>query len=214
MDETALAEAIAGAKRGEAEAFDRLVDAYARRLNGFLFRLTGSRQETEDLLQEVFLRVVRNIPGYAHDGKFDAWLFRIAANLVRDGVRRSKRAPKMFTKAGPAGDNGETGVDALDDVAGDEPAADAGMIRDERVDALNAALTELSESEREVILLRHYSQMSFKEIADATGVPLGTALARGHRGLEKLRRLMEAAETEAGSRVALNEPNALKGVRS
>ena len=188
MDETALAETIEAAQRGEPGAFDRLVDAYARRLHGFLYRLTGSRQETEDLLQEVFLRLVRNIASYAHDGRFEAWLFRIAANLVRDGVRRKQRAPTLIVRAGK--DNGDGATDAVDD---------AGLMHGEAVDALNVALGQLSEAEREVVMMRHYSQMSFKEIAAATGVPLGTALARGHRGMEKLRNIMEAADADDGT---------------
>jgi len=197
MDEMALAETIEAAQRGEPGAFDRLVDAYARRLHGFLYRLTGSRQETEDLLQEVFLRLVRNIASYAHDGRFEAWLFRIAANLVRDGVRRKQRAPTLIVRAGK--DNGDGATDAVDEIEGSEPMADAGLMHGEAVDALNVALGQLSEAEREVVMMRHYSQMSFKEIAAATGVPLGTALARGHRGLEKLRNIMEAADADDGT---------------
>lgn len=210
MDETALAEVIAGAQRGEPGAFDRLVDAYARRLHGFLYRLTGSRQETEDLLQEVFLRLVRNISSYAHDGRFEAWLFRIAANLVRDRVRRKQRRPAMIVRA--SGENTDGANDAVDDLAGDEPSADANMLHGEAVDALNAALGQLSDAEREVVVMRHYSQMSFKEIAAETGVPLGTALARGHRGLEKLRKIMEAVDADDGS-ITSNNHHPKKGLR-
>ena len=73
------------------------------------------------------------------------------------------------------------------------------MVHGEEVDALNAALGTLPEAEREVILLRHYSQMSFKEIATLMNVPLGTALARGHRGLAKLRKLMGADGASDGA---------------
>jgi len=191
MDEAALAEAIRGAQRGEALAFDRLVDAYAPRLHGFLYRLTGSRQEAEDLLQEVYLRLVRTIAAYSHDGRFDAWLFRIAANLVRDRVRRRRRSPTILSGEGPE-DGEATGASMLSQIDGHGPGVDAAMMLREELDELGVALAELPAAEREVILLRHFSQMSFKEIASATGVPLGTALARGHRGLARLRKLMDA----------------------
>lgn len=189
MNEAALAEAIRGAQQGDATSFDRLVDAYAPRLFGFLFRLTGSRQEAEDLLQEVYLRLVRTIEAYTHDGRFDAWLFRIAANLVRDRVRKVRRSGKFVSGAGDAGDDGNGSL--IESVEAETPGVDRQMALSEEVDALNRALAQLPEAEREVVVLRHFSQMSFKEIAEATEVPLGTALARGHRGLEKLRKLMD-----------------------
>ena len=185
MNEAALAEAIRGAQQGDATSFDRLVEAYAPRLFGFLYRLTGSRQESEDLLQEVYLRLVRMIEAYTHDGRFDAWLFRIAANLVRDRVRKVRRTGKFVSDAGDDG-NGSL----IDSIESAEPEIERGLVLSEEMDALARALAELPEAEREVIALRHFSQMSFKEIAEATNVPLGTALARGHRGLEKLRKLM------------------------
>ncbi len=192
MNEADLAETIRGAQRGDPAAYDRLVDAFCRRLAGFIYRLTGSRQDAEDLVQEVFVRVVRMINAYQHEGRFEAWLFRIAANLVRDRVRRSMRAPRVTT-----GDLSDGGADGQGDVGGlgglpsHEPTADAALQLDEEIDALNAALARLPDSEREVILLRHFTGLSFKEIADMTQVPLGTALARGHRGLKRLRGLMQ-----------------------
>lgn len=201
MDEAALAELIHRAQRGDAAAFDRLVDAYGHRITGFLHRMTGARQDAEDLVQEVFLRLVRTMGNYRHDGRFEAWIFRIAANLARDRVRRAQRAPKFVAiKTGggaEAGDASEPG--SLDTIAGSSEPADAAMDRDEQTRALHAALAMLPETEREVMMLRHFSQMSFKEIAEMAGVPLGTALARAHRGLKRLREIMTAGDA-AGDR--------------
>ena len=197
MDEAALAEAIRGAQQGNATSFDGLVDAYAPRLFGFLFRLTGSRQESEDLLQEVFLRLVRTIEAYTHDGRFDAWLFRIAANLVRDRVRKTKRSAKFVSGSADSNEDGNGSL--IESIESDEPDGGRRLEMTEEVEALNRALAQLPEAEREVVVLRHFSQMSFKEIAEATEVPLGTALARGHRGLAKLRKLMEPAGDEASN---------------
>jgi len=181
-----LAATIHGAQAGNAACFDRLVEQFAGRLYGFLYRLTGSRSDAEDLMQEVFVRVVRVIADYQHEGRFEAWLFRIAANLCRDRVRRISRLPKHHTL-----EDGEDDAAGSDFVAG-SGGPDSRMAKNEELDALGAALAQLPDVERTVIMLRHFSQMSFKEIAEVTGVPLGTALARAHRALGRLRMLMGA----------------------
>ncbi|HVP11565.1 MAG TPA: sigma-70 family RNA polymerase sigma factor [Phycisphaerae bacterium] len=194
MDDSALAELIRGAQSGDPASFDRLVEQFATRIFGFLFRMTGSRHDAEDLMQEVFVRVVRTIGSYKHDGRFESWLFRIAANLARDRLRRLKRAPKMLGgMLAPSGDGDQgTSSASLERAAGVHEPADAALTRGEEMDALNAALAKLPAGEREVLMLRHFSQLSFKEIAQAVGCPLGTALARAHRGLAHLRGLMGA----------------------
>lgn len=190
MDGEALEGAISGAQKGDAACLDRLIEHFAGRIFGFLFRMTGSRHDAEDLMQEVFVRLVRMISAYQHDGRFEAWLFRIAANLARDRLRRTRRGPKFVGPA--AGNDGDLGGGSphLEELSSRNVPVESRLIHREEMDALNAALLELPDAEREVVMLRHFSQMSFKEIADATGVPLGTALARGHRGLGKLRAIM------------------------
>ena len=191
MDGEALSAAILGAQRGDSACLDRLVEHFAGRIFGFLYRMTGSRQDAEDLMQEVFVRLVRMIGAYKHDGRFEAWLFRIAANLARDRVRKVRRSPKLLALVESDVEGASlSGVTSMDDLASADEPVDADLVRAESVDALHAALNELPAAEREVIMLRHFSQMTFKEIAEATNVPLGTALARGHRGLARLREIM------------------------
>ena len=192
MEADRLSDVIRRAQAREPAAIDELVEAYHRRLYGYFYRLTGSRPDAEDLLQEVFVRVVRVISGYQHDGRFDAWLFRIAGNLVRDRIRRIQRS-----KVGEAPDDGAGGSDDWWNRTPDESmdAPGDGLDRREQLDRMQTAIEQLPEAEREVILLRHFSQLSFREIADSMGTPLGTALARAHRGLTKLRELMNAEET-------------------
>jgi RNA polymerase sigma-70 factor (ECF subfamily) len=187
MDAATLADLIGRARRREPAAFDELVDLYSARLFGYFCRLTGSRHDAEDLLQELFVRVVRTIEQYEHDGRFEAWLFRIATNLVRDRVRRAKRAAHVSFQ--PRSAEGGDPIEELADPATDQPSS--GIDRAEQIDRLQDALARLPEAEREVILLRHFSQLPFKEVADAMGTPLGTALARAHRGLARLRELMD-----------------------
>ena len=90
-DAAQLTDVIERAQRREPDAFDTLVDLYSSRLFGYLYRRTGSRHDAEDMLQEVFVRLVRTLDRYTHDGRFEAWLFRIATNLIRDRVRQLQR---------------------------------------------------------------------------------------------------------------------------
>jgi len=189
MNADELAAWIRRAQAGEAAAFDALIECYSARLYGYLYRLTGSRDDAEDLLQDVFLRVVRMIGRYEHDGRFEAWVFRIATNLIRDRVRRVRTSPSIA---------GDSDIDLLgDEAAATEPHDPSWRMQvAEDTDRLQRALEKLSRPEREVIMLRHFSDLSFKEIAGLMGTPLGTALARAHRGLARLRQLMERTSTE------------------
>jgi len=179
---------IARARKLEPEAFDEIVDTYAGRLCGFFHRALGNKEEAEDLTQEVFVRVVRNIESYTESGRFEAWLFRIAANLVRDRIRSEKRSPTIV-------ETGDDDVDSVDGGGGYRMCHNArpgqAMESEEESTRLQHAIDQLPEGERKVILLRHYGGLSFADIAEYMGTPIGTALARAHRGLAKLRTSME-----------------------
>jgi RNA polymerase sigma-70 factor (ECF subfamily) len=187
-----LAGVIGRAQRGDPGAFDELVEQFSSGLYGLLCRLTGSRHEAEDLLQDTWLRVVRTIRAYRHRARFEAWLYRIAINLARDRVRRRQRRRA-------AGEHmpGEPETEAeLDARRVPQPGPEHQLELAEEVDRLQRALERLSTAEREVIMLRHFSDMSFKEIGELMGTPIGTALARAHRGLAHLRQIMEAEDAE------------------
>ena len=191
MSEEEIRSVIRRARAGEADAFDALIDRFGTRLYGFFYRCVGSRDAAEDLLQEVFLRVVRTIDRYEHTDRFEAWLFRIAANLVRDRIRQLRRRP---IEVSIDADNAESFEECervlqLVDASCAKPGERAE--KEEEMDRVQRALRQIPDAEREVVMLRHFSQLSFAEIADAMRTPLGTALARGHRGLTKLRAILE-----------------------
>jgi RNA polymerase sigma-70 factor (ECF subfamily) len=171
------------ARKRDPEALHQLVDTYSGRLFGLLYRLTGQRDTAEDLLQETFLRVVRTIADYEHGGRFEAWLFRIAANLARDHSRRARRRGRLVM-LDRLGQGGEPAGTELADSAQPEPGRE--LLRKETGERLNACLQGLTEMDREIILLRHFAELSFREIADMLQIPLGTALARAHRALKRL----------------------------
>lgn len=187
-----IAGVIARAQDHDPGAFDILIEEYGTRLYGYFYRQTGNREDAEDLLQDMFVRLVRGIDDYRHEGRFDAWLFCIATNLVRDRSRQTKRRGITYVPESARGGDDTDGLADYPDSAGIDPAEP--LDRAEQVDRLQWAIGQLPDAEREVILLRHFSGLNFREVAEVMDTPLGTALARAHRGLAKLRELMVTAD--------------------
>ena len=152
--------------------------AFAPRVYGLLVRITGQTDVAEDLMQEALLRAFRSLDTYRSEGKFRAWIFRIAVNLARDWIRRHPREP-----ATGLDDGSEASAAMPTDTA---PGPEARLARSEQTRRVEAALVRLPAADREVLLLRYYGDLPFKEIARITGEPLGTVLARSHRALKKL----------------------------
>jgi RNA polymerase sigma-70 factor (ECF subfamily) len=187
MDSQQLRANIASARAGSDEAYRRLLAAYGSRLYGYFYRATGSHHDAEDLLGELMLRLVRRLGDYDDRGRFEPWLFRIAANLVRDRIRRRRSRPKtvsMESADDEAGSPAET-------VAGPDCPVDADAMAAEASVQLQAALGQLDEKSRQMVLLRHFGEMSFKEIAEVCECPIGTVLARVHRAMKSLRAILE-----------------------
>ena len=178
---------IRGARRGDEQAYQEFLAAYGPRLYGFFFRATGSAHDSEDLVSEVLVRLVRRLGDYDERGRFEPWLFRIAANLVRDWIRRRKTRPAMASLDG--GDDERPSL--ADAVAGEPMPVDAGLVAAETGDAVARALATLDEQSRQMVLLRHFAEMSYKEIAGLFECPLGTVLAKVHRAMKALRAVME-----------------------
>lgn len=186
MELERLASLIASAQSGKPEGFAALLDAYGQRLYGYFFRATGNHHDAEDLLGEMTLRLVQRLKSYDDRGRFEPWLFRIAANMVRDRIRRGKTNPSAVSLSA----EDDSGGAMVEQLAGDGPAAEDQMHATEASVELHEALEKLDETTRQMILLRHFGEMSFKEIAEIFECPLGTVLARVHRGLKSLRTLM------------------------
>ena len=168
-----LVRIIAGCKDGKAEGFSQLVDIYAGRLYGYFYRLTGDKDVSDDLLSELFVKLVERIGSY-RGGSFDGWLFTVAANIFHDHLRGKQRRRKLF----------EAQKKELESEEKQKPADDR------RTDELQIQLEKLDADTRELIMLRFYSQLSFKEMAAMRSEPIGTTLSKVHRGLKKLRELM------------------------
>jgi len=190
MELQRLQATIASAQAGSPEAFEALLEAYGSRLFGYFFRATASHHDAEDLLGEMMLRLVQRLKSYDDRGRFEPWLFRIAANMVRDRIRRTKTSP---TPASLSIED-DNGASMVDQVPGASAAVEAEMLAGEASAELSEALNKLDDMTRQMILLRHFGEMSFKEIAELFGCPLGTVLARVHRGLRSLRKIMGGSD--------------------
>ncbi len=187
MDARAIAELLCRCQTGDKKAWDTLVDAYWQRLFGYALRATNNAELAQDLVQETFLRIVQRLGRYDDQGKFEAWLFRILVNLVRDHGRSLARHPMQSTVIESDGER----IEITDELSGRVAAPYHPLHYRESVDALQVALRKLPEGDRQILLLRHFADMPFKDIARTLNCPIGTVLARAHRALGKLRSLME-----------------------
>lgn len=182
--EDAVERVVSRACGGDEDAWRWIVDAYAKRVYGLLRSKGCDRARAEEITQSVFVSVARVLGQgqYKEQGHFDAWLLRIAMNRLRDDARARKRRPMQAYD--------ESSVHLTGEHRPDNGAPQDGLAG---LDQLHEALADLSPPDREVIELRHRADMSFKQIADLLGQPLGTVLARHHRALRKLKTALEAA---------------------
>jgi len=183
MDYDPLAEKITDCQKGDREAFAWLLQQYGARLYRFFLRLNYSPPDAEDLLQDLFIRLLEKIHGYNHNGRFDSWLFCVAANLARNEYRKRRRRGGIVSMHDEQTDLREALVSA-------EPTAPEKLQLKEQIDQLQDALEQLPQADRELIILRHYGKLSFKEIAEHYRMPIGTVLAKVHRSLKHIRNIM------------------------
>lgn len=164
-------------REGDAGALRVLMERYAGELHGFLTRLVGSRAGADDVFQEAFLQIHLSADAFDPERRFKPWLYTIAANKGRDYLRRQRRRSAVSLDA-PVGVGSDAGLVDLLPSVGDRPAApleDA----DER-SAVKLVVDELPAHYREILLLAYFQRMSYSQIADSLGIPLGTVKSRLH----------------------------------
>jgi RNA polymerase sigma-70 factor (ECF subfamily) len=171
---------------GDVAAFEELVSRHERPLFHFILRSCGRRDQAEELLQEVFLRVIKYSDGYKPTAKFTTWVYTIARNLCIDKARKRGRSTQVSLDAAPGADpDAPALVDRLAD-----PKASASGVEYERQafrQRLNDALDALPEEQREVFMLREFSGLKFHEIAKTVGCKVPTVKSRMRYALEALR---------------------------
>lgn len=184
---------------GDQNAFRLLLERHQERLFGYLIGMVRDREVANDLFQETFLRVVaamqRERASYTHQNRWLPWVMRIARNAALDHLRARKKWQDVTPDAGTADDDGEGFWERLKDT--DVIDADDLMHLAERGAFLDACIDKLPPEQKEVLLMRHEAELTFREIAELTDVSINTALGRMRYALLNLRRMMtKAGKTE------------------
>ncbi|MGB3467300.1 MAG: RNA polymerase sigma factor [Cyclobacteriaceae bacterium] len=171
-------------KNGSEEAFSELVNRHKNRVFTTIYLIVKDTYTAEDLLQDAFVKAINTIKKgkYNEEGKFLPWLLRIAHNLAIDYFRKSKRYPMIVMEDGSNVFNTmDFAEDSMEDI----------QIKNDTHALLKNLIQELPDAQKEVLIMRHYMQMSFQEIAETTGVSINTALGRMRYALINLRKKME-----------------------
>jgi RNA polymerase sigma factor (sigma-70 family) len=169
--------------QGNERSFQILLSRHKDRIYTAIYLFVKDKEAAEDLFQEVFIKIIDTFRKgkYNHEGKFIQWALRISYNLCVDQFRKSKR----YTKVSPV-----ESFDILNIIESSEDNMERTMIKDQNHDKVRAALDQLPDEQREVIILRHYADMSFKEISQVTRVSINTALGRMRYALINMRKNM------------------------
>ena len=168
---------------GNELALERLILRHKDKIYTSIYLLVKDKYLTEDIFQDVFIRIIDTLKGgrYTDEGKFLPWAMRIAHNMCVDHFRKVKRTPTIKTS---------DDRDIFEVLNFSEPGADHKMMNGQSQDKVRKMVDLLPEDQREVIILRHYADLSFKEIADLTNCSINTALGRMRYGLINLRKMM------------------------
>lgn len=177
---------------GSEEAFALLVTRHQKQIMNYVYRMVQNRQVAEEITQEVFLALVKNAKRYQPTAKFTTYLYTIASNMVsKEWLRRKRRPLMMSLFANWGGDQDGSTFHPLEHVA-DQSVDTEGEFRQQEVSrAVNEALEHLPAHQREAFVLRRFQDMSYNEIAEITGVPVGTAKSRVVRAERGLRPYLE-----------------------
>jgi len=168
---------------GNENAFEQLVNRHKNKVFTTILLIVKDTYTAEDLLQDTFIKAIHTMKGgrYNEEGKFSSWICRIAHNLAIDFFRKEKRSP-MITL--------EDGSNVFNTLSFAEDSAESLQIKEVTHTRLLELIQTLPQAQREVLMMRHYADMSFQEIAEATGVSINTALGRMRYALINLRKKM------------------------
>jgi RNA polymerase sigma-70 factor (ECF subfamily) len=169
---------------GDEQSLAILIERHQSKIYGFIYSKIADRDITDDVFQDTFIKVIKTLKSnsYNEEGKFLPWVMRIAHNLVVDHFRRNKKMPMQR----------ETEEYSIFSYMSDNSMNVEGRMITEQVESdLQRLLEELPADQKEVLVMRMYQDMSFKEIADLTGVSINTALGRMRYALMNLRKVIE-----------------------
>ena len=169
---------------GSEKALEKLIVRHKQRIYSFIYSKVLNRDITEDVFQDTFIKVINNLRKgkYNEEGKFLPWVMRIAHNLMIDFFRKNKRMPKF---------NNTDEFDIFSVLSDNSMNAETQLINDQIHNDVKELIKELPEDQKEVLIMRLYKDMSFKEISEITDVSINTALGRMRYALINIRKLVE-----------------------
>ena len=170
-------------RNGNVASFELLVERHQNKVFSYILSLVRDRQLADDIFQDTFLKIIRTIKAgaYKEEGKFIQFAMRIAHNLIIDHFRKSKRLPMV--------DAVNKEYDLIDNAKITDLSIEDKMVTEQVYDDIRKMIDFLPEEQREVLNMRMYADMSFKEIADATNVSINTALGRMRYAIINLRKM-------------------------
>ena len=176
---------IAGTVAGRLDGFEELVRRYQRPITGYVFRMVGDYESALDVTQEVFIKVYNSLHKYSSEYKFSTWLYRIAHNAAVDHLRRNSITPQSLEA-----ENADGSFQIQIESRASSPEQD--RERSEWRTEIDSVVRTLPPAYRDLIMLRHGQDLSYDEIAEVTGLPLGTVKNRLFRAREMMREIFIA----------------------
>ncbi len=171
-------------------AFEEVVALYRDRVFGLIVRMVGNREEAEDLAQEVFITVLKSIDTFRGESKFSTWLYRIAANHTKNRMKYLQR--RAYKATSEYDDSTERALSRADSPNGTRTQNPEAAMAGRQIDrVVQAAITELEEDHRELVVLRDMEELSYEEIVAITGLNEGTVKSRLHRARTALKEIVQ-----------------------
>lgn len=176
--------------KGNNAAFDILLERYKSNIHSYIYFIVRNKELTEDIFQETFVKVIMTIKQgrYTEAGKFKAWITRIAHNLIIDNFRQERNENTIS--------NDDVEVDLFNNVKLCDGTVEDSLVHNQVLSDIRKLIKHLPDSQREVLEMRYYKDLSFKEIADLTGVSINTALGRMRYAILNMRRMAEENQIE------------------
>ena len=176
--------------KGNNAAFDILLERYKSSIHSYIYFIVRNKELTEDIFQETFVKVIMTIKQgrYTEAGKFKAWITRIAHNLIIDNFRQERNENTIS--------NDDVEVDLFNNVKLCDGTVEDSVVHNQVLSDIRKLIKHLPDSQREVLEMRYYKDLSFKEIADLTGVSINTALGRMRYAILNMRRMAEENQIE------------------
>ncbi len=184
LSATSEKELIKSFINGNHSSLQTLIERHQNRLYSYIFLLVKDKQLADDIFQDTYVKVINTLKrgNYNDEGKFIQWVMRIAHNLVIDHFRKSKKVPTV--------DNSHSDFDVFDTIKFTDPSVEEQLVTDQIHTDVRKLLDYLPDEQREVLYLRCYSGMSFKDIAEQTDVSINTALGRMRYAIINMRKII------------------------